>query len=108
MFLSSKSKCQNYRRGEGSENKAQKGEHKFREIFVGNVNPFQEAYNKGSDEEKELIKNSPGSPLYYKDYNSGAYVIAIINENYEFQYFERKTMLFLCDMVNKGKLLRKR
>ena len=93
---------------EGSENKAQKGEHKFREIFVGNVNPFLEAYNKGSDEEKELIKNSPGSPLYYKDYNSGAYVIAIINENYEFQYFERKTMLFLCDMVNKGKLLRKK
>ena len=88
--------------------KAKKGEQKFREIFVNNVNPFSDAYNKGTEDEKELIIHSPGSPLYYKDYNSGAYVIAIINESYEFQYFDRKTMLFLCDMVNKGKLLRKK
>ena len=88
--------------------KTKKGEQKFREIFVNNVNPFSDAYNKGTEDEKELIIHSPGSPLYYKDYNSGAYVIAIINEAYEFQYFDRKTMLFLCDMVNKGKLLRKK
>ena len=88
--------------------KTKKGEQKFREIFVNNVNPFSDAYNKGTEDEKELIIHSPGSPLYYKDYNSGAYVIAIINESYEFQYFDRKTMLFLCDMVNKGKLLRKK
>ena len=88
--------------------KTKKGEQKFREIFVNNVNPFSDAYNKGTEDEKELIIHSPGSPLYYKDYNSGAYVIAIINESYEFQYFDRKTMLFLCDMVNRGKLLRKK
>ena len=88
--------------------KTKKGEQKFREIFVNNVNPFSDAYNKGTEDEKELIIHSPGSPLYYKDYNSGAYVIAIINESYEFQYFDRKTMLFLCDMVNKWKLLRKK
>ena len=81
---------------------------KNREIFVGNVNPFCEANNKGTDEEKELIMHSPGSPLYYKDYNNGAYAIAIINEFYEFQYFDRKTMLFLADMVIKGKLLREK
>ena len=56
------------------------GENQFREIFISTINPFLDAINKGTDEEKELIKQSPGSPLYYKDYNSGAYVIAIINE----------------------------
>ena len=81
---------------------------KFRKIFVGNQNPFLEACEKGSDEEKELIEQSPGSPLYYRDYNGGAYVIAIINENYEFQYFDKKAMLFLEKMVKKGKLLRKK
>ena len=93
---------------EGSEPKGKKGEQHFREIFVNNVNPFHQAEEKGNEEERALIKNSPGSPLYYKDYNSGAYVIAIINEAYEFQYFDRKTMIFLADMVNKGKLLRKK
>lgn len=85
-----------------------KGEQKLREIFVNNMNPFLTADEKGSEEEKALIQHSPGSPLYYKDYNSGAYVIAIINERYEFQYFDRPTMVFLADMVNKGKLLRKK
>ena len=81
---------------------------KFRKIFVENQNPFLEACEKGSDEEKELIEQSPGSPLYYRDYNGGAYVISIINENYEFQYFDKKAMLFLAKMVKKGKLLRKK
>ena len=92
----------------GEENKTKKGEGKFREILVINSNPFSEANSKGEKEDQELIKHSPGSPIYYKDYNNGAYAIAIINESYEFQYFDRKTMVFLCDMVNKGKLLRKK
>ena len=92
---------------QGSE-EAKGGENQFREIFISTINPFLDAVNKGTDEEKELIKQSPGSPLYYKDYNSGAYVIAIINESYEFQYFDKKTMIFLANMVNKGKLLRKK
>lgn len=50
----------------------------------------------------------PGSPIYYKDYNSGGYVVAIVNETYEFQYFEHETMVFLSNMVNQGKLLRKK
>ncbi len=92
---------------QGSE-EAKGGENQFREIFISTINPFLDAVNKGTDEEKELIKQSPGSPLYYKDYNSGAYVIAIINESYEFQYLDKKTMIFLANMVNKGKLLRKK
>jgi hypothetical protein len=93
---------------EGEDNKTKKGEGKFREILVNTSNPFAEAVSKGEKQDQEIIKHSPGSPIYYKDYNSGAYVIAIINESYEFQYFDKNTMLFLCNMVNKGKLLRKK
>ena len=50
----------------------------------------------------------PGSPIYYKDYNSGAYVIAIINEYMEFQYIEENTIKFLHDMLINGRLLRKK
>ena len=48
------------------------------------------------------------SPLYYKDYNNGAYVIAIINECFEFLYFDCKIMTFLMNMVNKAKQIRKK
>ena len=81
---------------------------KLREIFIFNKNPFFDADIEGEKEEIELISQSPGSPLYYKDYNNGAYVIAIINENFEFQYFDSNAMKFLIKMVNKGKLLRKK
>ena len=80
---------------------------KLREIFIyNNRNPFFDADIKGEKEEVELITQSPGSPLYYKDYNSGAYVIAIITENFEFQYFDGKTMNFLFKMINKAKQIR--
>ena len=49
-----------------------------------------------------------GILIYYKDYNSGAYVVAIVNEKLNFQFFDRETMLFLSNMVNQGKLLRKK
>ena len=80
----------------------------LREILIKGYNPFLVANESKSEEEKALIKCSPGSPLYYKDYNSGAYVIAIINENLEFQYFDKQTMKFLIDGDNKGYLLRKK
>ena len=105
--LGSKSQASTTTEG-GEDTKNKKCEGKFREILVNNSNPFSDANNKGEEADKELIKHSPGSPIYYKDYNSGAYVIAIINDSYEFQYFDRSTMVFLCDMVNKGKLLRKK
>ena len=83
-----------------------KGEIKFREIFISNINPFTQKLDDANI--SILIKQSPGSPIYYNDYNNGAYAIAIITDTYEFQYFDRKTMVFLANMVNHGKLLRKK
>jgi len=77
---------------------------KFREILLNNMNPFLDINKNGEEKDKELIKQSPGSPLFYKDFNNGAYIIAFINESFEFQYFDKKTMIFLANMVNKGKL----
>ena len=103
--------------GEENTPKSSSGQQKFREIFISNVNPFlnaaqQKSQNDDENESnvnlEELIKQSPGSPLYYKDYNNGAYVIAIINDSFEFQYLDKKTMIFLATMVNQGKLLRKK
>ena len=83
-----------------------KGEIKFREIFISNINPFTQKLDDANI--ANLIKQSPGSPIYYNDYNNGAYAIAIITDTYEFQYFDRKTMVFLANMVNQGKLRRKK
>ena len=89
----------------------------LREINVSNGNPFQQTQEivEGNDESennkseiKSLLSKCPGSPIYYKDYNSGAYVVAIINESLEFQYLDIKTMSFLIEKVNQGKLLRKK
>ena len=82
-----------------------KNEPLLREVNVNNTNPFR---NVETEEEKEIIKKVPGSPIYYKDFNSGGYVVAIINEELEFQYLDRDTMIFLINMVNQGKLLRKK
>ena len=79
---------------------------KLRRITVNGVNPFLDAFQKGEYEDIELIKQSPGSPVYYQDYNGGAYVIAIINEFFQFQYFNKNTMHFLANMVNKGRKYR--
>ena len=83
--------------------KTKKNDLRLREINVNSGNPFS-----SSKDKEEIIKRCPGSPLYYKDYNSGGYVIAIINENYEFQYLDKNAMIFLSNMVNQGKLLRKK
>ena len=73
----------------------------LREINVSNGNPFQQTQEivEGNDESennkseiKSLLSKCPGSPIYYKDYNSGAYVVAIINESLEFQYLDIKTI----------------
>jgi len=82
-----------FNEGRNNINKLNKGEEeindgKYREIFISNINPFLDASKKGEEKDIKLIKQSPGSPLYYRDYNNGAYVIAIINENFEFQYID--------------------
>ena len=93
--------------GEEGENKSKKGKNEpaLREVNVNNANPFR---NPENSEEKDIIKKVPGSPIYYKDYNSGGYVVAVVNESCEFQYLDQDTMVFLANMVNQGKLLRKK
>ena len=54
------------------------------------------------EKDKNLIKQSPGSPLYYKDLKNGVYAIGIINENYEYQYFDKKIIEFLIDIIYYG------
>ena len=82
---------------------------KFREVLIDIYNPFL-LFQKNDEfyQKINLIDQSPGSPLYYKDSDFGAYVIAIINDCYEIQYFDKQTMIFLSDMVYKGKLFCKK
>ena len=79
----------------------------MRKKFVKHHNPFLEALKKGGKKEIEFISQSPGSPLYYSIYDNGEYSIAIIDENYEIQYFDDKAMKFLINMIYKGKQYRK-
>ena len=88
------------------EGKEQQFRPKLRKILVNNENPFLIASKKGNKEDIEIIKQSPGSPIYYKDYNNGVYVIAIINEFFEIQYFDNIAMIFLTSIVNKGRKYR--
>ena len=92
---------------ENGEKKA-KNEPLLREINVNGGNPFKKLEDSDDPEESNIAKKCLGSPIYYKDYNSGAYVVAIINENLDFKFFDRESMLFLSNMVNQGKLLRKK
>ena len=87
---------------ETDDGKNKKNEPYLREINVNNGNPFMQ------NQDKPEAKGCPGSPLYYKDYNSGGYVVAIINESFDFQYLDKNAMMFLSNMVNQGKLLRKK
>ena len=80
----------------------------YREVNANRVNPFKNLENKKNDLEIRICKCVPGSPIYYKDFNCGGYVVAIVNELFEFQYFNKDDMLFLITTVNKGKLLRKK
>ena len=87
--------------GEKNDNKLN-----LREIPIYKVNPFLDALIKGEKKDIELISQSPGSPIYFKDYNNGVYSFGIINENFEFQYYDDKTLKFLIDKVNIEKQLK--
>jgi len=69
------------------------------EIKEGNENPFKESNDSNIN---KIIKKAIGSPCYYKDNKNGVYALAIINEFFEFQYFDENNMIFLNDMVYKG------
>ena len=89
---------------EPNDNKS-KSQPYLREINIKVGNPFKEANN---DYKKEIIKKCPGSPCYYKDSKNGAYVVAIINEFLEFQYFDKSDLEFLNEIINKRELLEKK
>ena len=51
--------------------KLKKSEGKFREILLNISNPFAQAVSEGEKQDQEIIKYSPRSLIFYKDYNSG-------------------------------------
>lgn len=82
-------------------------EPKLVEVNLALKNTFEELLDKTDDNGIDYNRLK-GSPIYYKDFNGGSFVIAIINDTLNFQYFNKETMIFLCQMTNKGKLLRKK
>jgi len=48
----------------------------LREVNVNDGNPFKDP---GNYQKKEIVKSCPGSPIFYREYSEGAYIIAIIN-----------------------------
>lgn len=77
--------------------------------IYNNAENLKEIENEEEQENKSWeYKRCFGSPIYYKDSNNGAYCIAILDEHYQLQYFSKDNMRFLYDMVNKGKLMRKK
>jgi len=77
----------------------------LKEIYVNDGNPFKDPEN---HQKKEIVKRYPGSPIFYREYSGGAYIIWIIKEFLEFQYFDKDDLLFLNDMINQGYYLRKK
>ena len=67
------------------------------------------------EEDKKKLKRCLGGPVYYKDYDGGAFVVGIFNlkeeensESYCLTFFDNICLNFLVDCVNKAKLLRKK
>lgn len=66
-------------------------------------------------EEQKKLKKCLGGPVYYKDYDQGAFVVGILDlkqeedgNTYSLTFFDNKCLNFLVDCVNKAKLLRKK
>jgi hypothetical protein len=66
-------------------------------------------------EEQKKLKKCLGGPVYYKDYDQGAFVVGILDlkqeedgDTYSLTFFDNKCLNFLVDCVNKAKLLRKK
>ena len=76
------------------------------EIILGKVdvednnNPFIKVLNSGNEEDKKLIKRSPGCPIYrYEYYHSKEDVLGIINQNCELVYFDDEAALFISKWI---------
>jgi len=44
----------------------------LKEIYVNDGNPFKDPEN---HQKKEIVKRYPGSPIFYREYSGGAYII---------------------------------
>ena len=73
-------------------------------------------FDEDLDEEDRIkLKKCLGGPVYYKDYDQGAFVVGILDlkqeeegNSYSLTFFDNKCLNFLVDCVNKAKLLRKK
>ena len=115
LYLMCSLGIKNPKNKETDDDKEQKNNQTICDIHEMNVQistVFQKIEKDDDDEEKrkekDLLKHCKGGPVYYKDYNGGAYVIGILNRDYKINPFTRENMIFLVNMVNKGKLLRKK
>ena len=81
------------------EDKGNNKNQKFGLITFKESNPFLNTYNTGTENDRELIKKSPGSPIYYIDYFGGASIFGLIDEKYEFQLIDKKAIQFLSSEV---------
>ena len=79
----------------------------LREMYVCEKNLFKKYQKEDNKEIDEILKHCPGSPIYYTDFLSGKYVVAIINEFYDIQFFNKKSFTFLCYMVREARLRKK-
>ena len=68
-----------------------------------------------AEEDKKKLKRCLGGPVYYKDYDGGAFVVGIFDlkeeensESYSLTFFDEGCLNFLVECVNKAKLLRKK
>jgi len=68
-----------------------------------------------AEEDKKKLKRCLGGPVYYKDYDGGAFVVGIFDlkeeensESYSLTFFKENSLNFLVECVNKAKLLRKK
>ena len=76
------------------------------EFDIKSENPFLKAYNSEEVKDKELISKSQGSPIYYFDFSDSYYVIGMINQNYDIEYFNKEIFEFLYEeerSINKFK-----
>ena len=85
------------------------------DIHEQNVNPTTLFEEEQDEDEKKKLKRCLGGPVYYKDYDGGAFVVGILDlkeeessETYSLTFFDNKCLNFLVDCVNKAKLLRKK
>ena len=85
------------------------------EIHEQNVTTTTKFDEDLDEEDRIKLKKCLGGPVYYKDYDQGAFVVGILDlkqeeegNSYSLTFFDNKCLNFLVDCVNKAKLLRKK